>query len=81
MITYPMTTRDALRSVMARVPAANVTFVDPNIQQFYDDERNGLCTINVQRFATGMHNMDSVIHEMTISYSDPELEFMRALSF
>ena len=81
MFKYPMTTRDALRSVMARVPAADVTFTDPNIQQVYDDEKKGLCTIEAKRFATGMHNMDSVVHELHIEYYDPELEFIRALSF
>lgn len=79
MITYPLSNRDAMRTIMARVPTANVTFVDPVIQQFFDDEKNGLCDIEVKRHVTTVMP-DDVQHLVRVHYHDPELEFIRALS-
>jgi hypothetical protein len=85
MIVYPMSNRDAMRSYMARVPAANVKFVDPALQQFFDDQAQGLCEIKIKRL-----NLDEIMtanakgqeiqHTVEVSYLDPELEFTRRLS-
>jgi hypothetical protein len=85
MIIYPMTNRDAMRSYMARVPAANVKFVDQTLQQFFDDQAQGLCEIKIKRL-----NLDEIMtanakgqeiqHTVEVSYLDPELEFTRRLS-
>jgi hypothetical protein len=80
-----MTNRDAMRSYMVRVPAANVQFVDPALQQFFDDQAAGLCEIKIKRL-----NLDEIIsanakgqeiqHTVEVTYLDPELEFTRRLS-
>jgi hypothetical protein len=83
MITYPLSNRDSLRVVMARVPAAGVRFICPAIQQFFDDERAGLCTVEVKRLVTKLFPTDEypgVQHEVRVRYEDPELEFERKLS-
>jgi hypothetical protein len=83
MITYPMSNRDALRVVMARVPAAGVKFICPVIQQFFDDEAAGHCDIEVKRRVNKYIPTDStgtVQHEVLVRYRDPELEFERRLS-
>jgi len=85
MIKYPMTNRDAMRSVMARVPAANVVFVDPTLQMFFDDEKAGLCTIDIKRLGPFVQPDVSLLgtvaqHEVHVSYHDPETEFEKRLS-
>ena len=84
MITYPLSNRDSLRVMMARVPASNTRFICPVIQQFFDDERAGLCDIEVKRLVTRVFASDEypgVQHEVHVRYHDPEVEFMRALSY
>lgn len=85
MIRYPMTNRDAMRTVIARVPAAQVKFVDPNLQMFFDDETLGLCDITVKRLnPTELIDADiagrEVQHEVHVCYKDAELEFTKRLS-
>lgn len=78
MFKYPISNRDAMRSIMVRVPAAGVTFTDPALNQFFADEREGLCRITVRRvkpIATG----PEAVNYIEVHYEDPELEFMRAL--
>ena len=79
MIEYPMSNRDAMRSVMVRVPAAQVRFVDPVLDQFFADERAGLCVIEVKRRAPTVLPAD-VQHLVLVRYDDPELEMIRRLS-
>lgn len=79
MITYPMSNRDAMRSVMIRVPAAGVKFVDPVLDQFFEDERAGLCQVEVKRRAPTAMPVD-VQHTVQVIYYDPELEMIRRLS-
>jgi len=79
MITYPLSNRDALRVVMARVPAAGVKFRDPVVQQFFDDEAAGLCEIQVQRL--NQAELDSEIqHQIQVQYLDPERAMIVRLS-
>jgi len=79
MIKYPMTNRDAMRSVMARVPAAQVKFVDPTLQMFFDDETLGLCDITIKRLPPTVVPADAQ-HMVHVSYHDAELEFTKRLS-
>ena len=79
MIEYPMSNRDAMRSVMVRVPAAEVRFVDPVLDQFFADERAGLCVVVVRRLAPTVLPAD-VQHRVEVCYTDPELEMIRRLS-
>jgi len=79
MLKYPMTNRDAMRSVMARVPTAGVKFVDPVLNMFFEDERNGLCDIAVKRLPPTVVD-DNQQHEVHVSYYDPELEFVKRMS-
>ena len=79
MIIYPMTNRDAMRSVMIRVPAANVQFVDPALNMFFADEAAGLCDVVVKRLAPTVMPADAQ-HTVQVTYYDPELEFEKRLS-
>jgi hypothetical protein len=79
MIKHPMSNRDAMRSVMARVPAAGVVFVDPALQQFFDDEKLGLCQVQVRRLPPTVVPA-AAQHEVWVTYTDPEIEFERRLS-
>lgn len=79
MITYPMTNRDAMRSVMARVPAAEVKFVDPILQMFFDDERAGLCDIEIKRLGP-IVPPEGEQHQVIVRYHDPEVAMMKRLS-
>ena len=79
MIVYPMTNRDAMRSVMIRVPAANVQFVDPTLNMFFEDEAAGLCSVAVKRLAPIVMPAD-VQHTVEVTYYNPELEFEKRLS-
>lgn len=74
-----MTNRDAMRSVMARVPAAQVQFVDPALNMFFADERAGLCDIEVKRLPPIVVPED-VQHEVIVTYHDPEIEFVKRMS-
>jgi len=83
MITYPLSNRDALRVIMARVPASGTKFICPVIQQFFDDERAGLCDVEVRRRVNKYiptNSTGTVQHEVQVRYLDPELEFERRLS-
>jgi len=85
MIIYPMTNRDAMRSYMVRVPAANVKFVDPALQQFFDDQAAGLCEIkikrlNLEQIMTANREGQEIQHHVEVTYLDAELEFTRRLS-
>jgi len=79
MITYPMSNRDAMRSVMARVPAAEVVFIDPVLQMFFDDERAGLCDIEVKRLGPIVPPAGAQ-HHVIVRYLDPEVEMIKTLS-
>ena len=79
MIVYPMSNRDAMRSVMVRVPAAQVKFVDPNLDMFFEDERAGLCVVVVKRLAPTVMPAD-VQHTIEVTYDDPEIEFVKRIS-
>lgn len=79
MITYPMTNRDAMRTIMARVPAAQVQFVDPVLQMFFDDEAAGLCDIEVKRLGPVVPP-EGHQHHVIVNYLDPELEMIKTLS-
>ena len=79
MITYPMTNRDAMRSYMVRVPAAEVSFVDPVLDMFFADERAGLCSVQVKRLSPTVLPAD-VQHRVEVTYLDPEIEFVKRMS-
>lgn len=79
MIKYNLTNRDAMRTVMNSVPAAEVTFSDPIVQGFFEDQRSGLCTIQVRRHPPVVIAGD-VQHHIVVSYYDPELEMVKRLS-
>ena len=68
-----------MRSVMASIPAAGVKFVDPVLQQFFDDERAGLCTIEVKRLGP-VATDESVQHHVVVRYHDPEVAMLKRLS-
>ena len=74
-----MTNRDAMRSVMVRVPAAEVRFVDPVLDMFFEDERSGLCSVQVKRLAPTVLPAD-VQHTVEVTYWDAETEFEKRLS-
>ena len=74
-----MTNRDAMRSVMVRVPAAEVRFVDPVLDMFFEDERAGLCSVQVKRLAPTVLPAD-VQHRVEVTYLDPEIEFVKKMS-
>ena len=79
MIRYPLTNRDAMRTIMNQVPAALVRFTDPQVQEFFEDERLGLCTVIVKRIppiATG----DLVQHHILVQYNDADLHMLKLLS-
>lgn len=78
MFKYPINNRDAMRSIMVRVPAAGVRFTDPQLDQFFADERAGLCTIQVRRVRPTVTEPGAVNY-IEVHYLDPEMEFMRAL--
>jgi len=85
MIIYPMSNRDAMRSYMARVPAAQVTFVDPALQQFFDDQAQGLCEIkikrlNLEQIMTANAVGQEIQHHVEVTYHDPEIEFVKRMS-
>lgn len=79
MIKYPLSNRDAMRTVMVRVPAAQVKFVDPVVQQFFADEALGLCVVDVKRLPPTVVD-DNVQHMIHVSYLDPQVEFEKRLS-
>ena len=79
MIKYNLTNRDAMRTVMNRVPAAEVRFSDPVVQAFFEDERAGLCTIEVKRLPPVVIAGD-IQHHILVRYHDPELEMVKRLS-
>ena len=79
MIKYPMTNRDAMRTVMLQVPAAQVRFVDPTLQMFFDDEALGLCDVVVRRLPPTVVPADAQ-HMVHVSYHDAGLEFTKRLS-
>jgi len=78
MIIYPMSNRDAMRSVMIHVPAANVKFVDPALDMFFADEAAGLCDVVVKRLPPIVTTDQQ--HTVQVTYHDPELEFEKRLS-
>lgn len=71
--------KDAMRSYMNYVKSAEIKFVDPNVQMFYDDEAQGLCTIEVKPGRRSQDGLPSGDSELLIHYYDPELEFQRRL--
>ena len=89
MIKYPITNRDLLRNVMARVPAAGVVYNDPQIQNFAADSLKGLCSFRIVRESETkthetVYELDGTIrevvttvqhHHVEVQYYDPEDEF------
>jgi hypothetical protein len=64
---------------MNQIPAAVVRFSDPVVQEFFEDERRGLCTVIVKRIppiATG----DDVQHHILVQYNDADLHMIKMLS-
>lgn len=78
MIVHPMSNRDAMRSVMIHVPAANVKFVDPALDMFFADERAGLCEVVVKRLPPIVTTAQQ--HTVQVTYHDPEIEFVKRMS-
>ena len=68
-----------MRSVMVRVPAAEVRFVDPVLDMFFADERAGLCSVQVKRLAPTVLPADAQ-HRVEVTYYDPEIEFVKRMS-
>jgi hypothetical protein len=64
---------------MNSVPSAGVRFIDPVLQQFFDDERLGLCRVTVKRLPPMVIASD-VQHHVLVEYYDPELEMVKRLS-
>lgn len=94
MIKYPITNQDLLRSIMAKIPAAQVTFVDPALQRMHADSLLGLCSFTIVR---GPEIRETVVaydlegygrpyettrqqHHVEVNYYDPEDEFEVKLS-
>jgi hypothetical protein len=77
MFKYPIALKDAMRCLMAEVPAAQVIFHDPVVQAFYVDRDQGLCKITCKRFIYGFEEQH--VHEIHITYYDPELEMIKRL--
>ena len=77
MFMYPLTYQDAVRAfVKFRSKHTDKSvFDDSALAQLYADEANGLCTITIHP-PTSNELQDSVLE---ISYTDPELEFVRRL--
>jgi hypothetical protein len=79
---------------MIRVPAAQVQYSDPVLQQFFLDHQAGLCTFEIvnteQRtilqkiYELGKPDREVSTtvqhHAVHVQYADPELEFERRLS-
>jgi hypothetical protein len=94
MIYYPITNRDLLRSVMARVPAAGVVYHDEQLQRFQADAALGLCSLTIVRepevkTVQTVYEPDGTSrtvvttvqhHHVEVQYSDPEDEFEVKLS-
>ncbi len=94
MIKYPISNRDLLRSVMARIPAAGVVYSDDVIQKFAVDSTKGLCSFNIVRepeikTLQTVYNPDGTSrrvettvqhHHVEVCYYDPEDEFEIRLS-
>ena len=94
MIKYPISNQDLLRSIMARIPAAQVVFQDPALQRMHADSQQGLCTFSIVR---GPEIKETVVaydsdgtgrpyettvqqHHVEVNYYDPEDEFEVKLS-
>ena len=94
MFKYPISNRDLLRNVMARVPAANVVYNDPQVQKFAADSLKGLCSFTIVRgpevkesktvyYPDGTakeHVTTTQHHHLEIHYYNPEDEFEVKLS-
>ena len=80
MFKYPLKYADALSSYLKYTTGEldAVEFTDPALNQFYADEAQGLCRIELLApdFAIAAMDGDSVLE---IHYTDPELEFERRL--
>ena len=80
MFKYPLKYADALSSYLKYTTGEldAVEFTDPALNQFYADEAQGLCRIELLTpdFAIIAMNGGSVLE---IYYTDPELEFLRRL--
>lgn len=94
MIKYPISNRDLLRNVMARVPTAGVVYVDEQLQRFASDHLAGLCSFQIVR-ESEIQSLKSVYepdgttrtvtttvqhHHVEIEYYDPVDEFEVKLS-
>jgi hypothetical protein len=76
MFKYKMRFIDAIQAYTKYTGSGAVVFEDPALNQFYADEAEGLCTI--QLIAPDAPAVDSMLE---IHYFDPELEFQRRLQF
>ena len=95
MIILPISNRDLLRSIMARVPAAGVRFGDARLQEAVEDEILGLCRVDIVTCGeivetVLIYDTDGTVrphtttrqrHEVRIEYADPELQFVKALEW
>lgn len=93
MIKYPISNRDLLRSVMARIKAAGVRYSDENLQEYIEDEMLGLCQVEIKKLPETQELVDVMDqdgniqqylqtrqnHIVEIEYGNPELEFVRVL--
>ena len=79
MFNYPITLKESMRCTMAQVPAAQVKFDNPALTQFFKDKDSNLCSISIKRFINGVEGVHQ--HELTISYTDKELEVLRRLEY
>jgi hypothetical protein len=94
MIKYPISNRDLLRNVMARVPAAGVVYHDEQLQRFVADHYAGLCSFQIVRepeikTLKTVYEPDGTTREVTttvqhhhveVVYYNPEDEFEVRLS-
>ena len=95
MIVLPISNRDLLRSVMARVPAAGVRYADPRLQEAVEDSELGMCSFEIVRCAeikeTVMvydlegvgrpHTTTRQQYQVQIQYQNPELQFLKTLEW
>ena len=95
MITLPISNRDLLRSVMARVPAAGVRYADERLQEAIEDQELGMCSFTLVRepeiqVLKTVYNPDGTArevkttqqhHHVEIVYQNPELEFLKRLEW
>jgi len=83
MFTYTLTFQDAIQAFVKfkTSESSDVDFDNPGLNQVYQDEAQGLCTITLRQPRSNditIRNIQDSILE--IHYADPELEFQRRLA-